>query len=225
MRKYKTGLLLWCAYLVCTIISCKPNTADLPAAQAASAQVSFFNLIPNGSPIDLYINGSRQNSNKIAYNEYSGYITVPSGEQAVLFKTDSLRNNLFDPVRVTLPADYTTIFVTGNSASNLIYARDTASADTAHNKTKLRFINASANSPAFNITLNNASISNTSYKGISSFARVDTGKISVNVKLVGNSGNLLTKTVTLQSNNVYTLFIYGTYTAKGDNLSLGIIAN
>ncbi|MEO6521147.1 MAG: DUF4397 domain-containing protein [Mucilaginibacter sp.] len=205
--------------------ACKPNSSDLPAAQPPTGLVAYFNLIPNGSAINFYINGSRQNANKIAYNEYSGYITVPSGEQSVLFKTDSLRNNLFDPVTATLATDYTTIFVTGNSATNLIYARDTAVIDASNYKPKLRFINASANSPGYDVVLKNVSINNTAYKGISKFARVDTGTIAVNIKLTGSSTSLITKTVNLGSNRVYTLFIYGTYSATGAGLNLGVIAN
>jgi len=207
------------------MFSCKPNSADLPAAQPVNSNVAYFNLIPNGAAINFYINGSRQNGNKIAYSEYSGYISVPSGEQSILFKTDSLRNNLFDPVTSKLSTGYTTMFVTGTSANSVIYARDTAVIDPKNYKPKLRFINASANSPAYDVVINSLTISNTAYKGISPFARVDTGRVVVNIKPFGSPTGFVGDTVTLASNKVYTLFIYGKYTITGTGLKLGAIIN
>jgi hypothetical protein len=224
--KLQGRFYLWVICLVlCVVIACKPNNADLPTAQPVNGNVAYLNLIPNGSAINFYVNGTRQNSNKIAYSEYSGYISAPSGEQSILFKTDSLRNNLFDPVTATLATDYTTIFVTGNSASSLIYTRDTATIDSKNYKPKFRFINASANSPAYDLAANSVLINNTAYKGISSFTRVDTGRVVINIKPVGASAAFLTDTLTLGSNKVYTFFIYGRYTTAGTGLHYGTIIN
>lgn len=213
--------------LLCAMVSCNPNSADLPVLEAKSGLVSYFNLIPNGPEINFYVNGTRQNTNKIAYQDNSGYMSIVSGPQSVLFKTDSLRNDLFEPaLNVTIPTDSSTIYVTGKQAGNLIFVRDTALADNSKTgyRSKLRFINASADAPAFDITLNNVAISNQAYKSISPFARVDTGVVTLKLNLAGTSSNIITTTVPLAANKVYTMFVYGSYTSAA-GLSLGIIAN
>jgi hypothetical protein len=218
---------LWVSCLAfCAIVSCKPNSADLPAAQAKTGYVAFFNLIPNGNPIDFYVNGTRLNANKIGFDEYSGYMATISGQQSIVFKQDSLRYNLFDPVTTYIDSTYTTIFVSGNASSNLVYARDTAVVDTKNYKPKLRFVNASATSPALDFTVNSTVISNVAYKGVSTFARVDTGKVTLTLKQTGGSTNLISTTLTLSTQKVYTMFVYGTYSLTGaSSLNLGIIAN
>jgi hypothetical protein len=213
--------------MLSALFACNRDNSDLPAATAAAGKVAFFNLIPGSNGIDLYINGTRQNNNKIIYNQYSGYMSIASGQQAVLFKSDTTRLPLFSPaLGATLPTDSSTIFVTGNAASNLIFTRDTARADNINYKPKLRFVNASSDSPAFDIVLNSVLLTGTAYKSISKFARVDTGKVTLRLNLAGTNTTVINSSITLTPNRVYTLFVYGSYTGQSANgLNLGIIAN
>jgi hypothetical protein len=225
--RFKAGLYLLVPFLLLlAMVSCNPNSADLPVIQATPGLVSFFNLIPGGTSINFYVNGTRQNTNKISYEDNSGYMSIVSGQQSIVFKSDSLRTNLFDPFNFTIPADSTSILVTGNAQSNLIFIRDTAVADfsTAGYKPKLRFINAAADAPAYNFSANKVSITNVTYKTVSAFNRVDTGRVVFLLSPNGTGNTILTDTLTLGPNKVYTMFIYGSSKVK-NGLTLGIIAN
>jgi hypothetical protein len=192
------------------IASCN-KLNDLSAISVKSGKVGFYNVIPNSGAVDFYINGTRQNPNKIAYGDYSGYINISSGQQSVLFKSDSLRNDLIPVQTVNILTDSTTIFVTGTqNAPALFFARDTAKAD-KNIKPKLRFINVSSDAPAFDVALNSVSIVNQAYKSISAFARVDTGKVVLRVNISGTNTTVKSTTYILSSNGVYTLFAYGSY--------------
>lgn len=203
-------------FVVCSILSCNKNNSDVVDAPPKAAQVAFYNVVPNGLPINMYVNGTRQNNNKIDYEYSSGYMSIRSGQQLISFKTDSLRQDLFTPgVALNIPLDSTTIVVAGKSASDLIYTRDTAKADAVNTKPKFRFVNASSNSPAYDVIINQVSIANRAYKSVSAFSRVDAGKVSLKINLAGTSTSLLNTTVTLQASGVYTLFIYGLYQKTG----------
>ena len=197
--------------LLGTTMSCS-KLSDLPFASVRAGKVGFYNVIPNSGAIDFYINGTRQNTNKIAYGDYSGYMNITSGQQSVLFKLDSLRNDLIPAQTVNILTDSTTVFVTGTqSAPTLFFARDTAKVDSKNIKQKFRFINVSSDSPAFDVAMNSVSIANQPYKSISAFARIDTGKVVLKVNITGTSTIVKTTMYTLASNRVYTLFAYGSY--------------
>lgn len=231
MKKFKACLhLLVTCLLLLAMASCNPNSADLPVLQAKAGQVSFFNIIPGSSEINFYVNGTRQNTNKIPYEDNSGYVSIVSGPQLIMFKTDQPRVDLFDPaLGVTIPTDSSTIYVTGKNTGNLIFVRDTARADatTTGYKPKFRFINASADAPAFDLTVNSLSITNQAYKSISPFIRADTGKVIFKLNLAGVTGTpVITRTIALLPNKVYTMFVYGSYKgSSASGLNLGIIAN
>jgi hypothetical protein len=230
MMKLKTWSYLFIvSFVLCAMLSCNRDNNDAPGAVPPSGLIAFFNLVPNETGINFYINGTRQNTNKIIYADYSGYMSVPSGQQSLSFK-DSLYTELFSPVQFIINADSSTIFVAGKkNAVSLIVTRDTALIDTGNIKPKLRFVHTSADSPAFDLFLSNinqTSIPNQAYKSISAFARVDTGRVTVKLNLAGTNTTVLNGTVNLLPHGVYTLFIYGSYTGTSTNgLNLGIIAN
>jgi hypothetical protein len=238
MMKFKTwSYLLVISWLLCTVLSCKDNN-DAPDAVPQAGQVAFFNLVPGQGAldfgaIDFYVNGTRQNTNKLVYADYSGYLSIPSGQAAVEFKSDSLREQIFLSPQFMIHTDSSTIFVTGKkNAVTAIVTRDTALADTGNIKPKLRFVHASADSPVFDVILTSknsrVSIPNQAYKSISPFVMPDTGKVTLTFNLAGTNTAIpnLPNTIVLQPSHIYTLFIYGSYTGSGGNgLNLGIIAN
>jgi hypothetical protein len=219
--------LLIASSILFTAVSCNRDNNDVPDAAPKVAHVAFFNLIPYSDAILFYVNGTRQNTNKISYGDYSGYMNVNSGLQTTSFKTDSLRTEIVQPAPYTVPTDSTTLFVTGKSnAVTVIITRDTALVDTGNVKPKLRFVHTAADAPTYDVLLNNVTIANQSYKSISKFARVDTGRVTLKLNLAGTNTTIINSKVTLQPHSVYTLFIYGSITGTGVNgLNLGIIAN
>ncbi|EHQ28415.1 DUF4397 domain-containing protein [Mucilaginibacter paludis] len=216
--------LLAASFAVGSILSCNKNNSDLVEIPATPGKVAFYNLIPNSSAINMYVNGTRQNSNRIDYEYSSGYMSIAQGQQLISFKYDDTRNDVFTPgVNINIPAGNTTIFVAGKSASDLIYSRDTAVVDTLSYKPKFRFINASSDSPAYDVSINKVSITKQAYKSVSAFNRVDTGKVTLKVNVSGTSTSLLSTQITLQASTIYTMYLYGSY--KGSGLTYNLRVN
>ena len=230
----------WILLVTCAVIgACSPNKADLPVPTPKIAQVEFLNLIPtpftSTDAINLYINGTRQNSNQIAYALNSSYMGIVSGPQTVLFK-DSLRNNIFDPTTITIPTDSSTFYVTTRSLSGLIYSRDTTKADLINYKPQVRFIHAAADGSNYDLVLNKVNgantvlsttiIANKAYKAISAYSRIDSGRVIVNLTTAGTSTIVASQTYTLGINKVYTIFVYGSVKGvNGAGINLGVITN
>jgi hypothetical protein len=222
--------------LLCAIGGCKPNSADLPTIALPAGQVGFYNLIPSQAlinpypgAINMYVNGTRQNTNKIAYGDFSGYMAITSGAQNIVFKSDSLRTEIYPSTSITLDTLNTTLFVTGkaNAASvTIIHTRDTAVTDAVNIKPKFRFVHASADAPAFDLVLvgvkSSVTINNQSYKSISAFNRADTGKVAFKLNLAGTSTKVLSGTLTLTASNVYTMYVYGVYAGGANSITWGL---
>lgn len=222
--------------LLCAIWGCKPNSADLPTIAAKAGQIGFYNLIPSQAlinpypgAIDMYVNGTRQNTNKIAYGDFSGYMAITSGGQNVVFKSDSLRTEIYPSTLITLDTLYSTLFVTGKANAGtvtIIHTRDTAVTDGVNIKPKFRFVHASADAPAFDLLLvgvkNSVTINNQAYKSISAFNRVDTGKVAFKLNLAGTSTNVLYGTLSLTASGIYTMYVYGVYAGGANSITLGL---
>ncbi|RKR82206.1 uncharacterized protein DUF4397 [Mucilaginibacter gracilis] len=210
---------------LCALWACNPKSADLPAPLPKVASVGFYNLIPNQVPINMYVSGTRQNSNKISYGDFSGYMNILSEQRNISFKTDTLRQQIYSAT-ITLDSLQTTLFVTGKpSAVAVIQARDTALADAVNVKPKLRFIQASADAPPLDLVLNNVTIANQGYKSISAFNRVDTGKVNWSLNLAGTNTYVIKGTISFTAHSVYTMYAYGSYLGGANSLSLGIKIN
>jgi len=222
--KFKTGkyLLFFCLAGL-GLSACKINN-DAPAI-TTTASMNVVNLVVNSSPINYYSNGTRQNSYKLGYSLASGYLTVTAGEQTTAIKDTTYSTIYSADQTLTKNLSYT-LLAAGQSSQAVsgIMLTDTAVAVTG--KVKARFINASANAPAVDVYFNNASITNTSYKGISKFAMVDTGAVTIKINQAGTNTVIYTKAFTLSSGGVYTFYAYGLYNGSGTNaFSLGEIVN
>jgi hypothetical protein len=193
--------------------SCK-NNDDAPGITATS-RINIINLVPDGSSINYYSNGTRQNNYKLGYALASGYLSLIAGGQTAAVK-DTLYNTLFT-MPVTLKADSAyTLLVTGQASKQAvtgILLNDNVAS--VIGKAKARFINASPNAPALDVYLNSLLMGNKAYKSVSTFTLVDTGKVTIKINVAGTGTNILTANLTLTTSGVYTLFTYGLYNTTG----------
>jgi hypothetical protein len=218
--KNRYSIFLFCL-LFAAICACNKNTNDAPDIVANPGKLGFINLIPEAPSINLYFNGTRQNGYRIAYLESSGYLSVASGTQNASIKDTTYA--LLQEGAITFRSDSNyayTLYVTGDydrtASVNTVTTILTANNETAvAGKPKLRFINASPNSPALDVYLNSLLLSNKAYKSVSGYARADSGTVTVKVNISGTSTTILNKTIALSSNSVYTLYAYGLVNQSG----------
>lgn len=222
--RFKTGkyLLFFCLAAL-GLGGCKDNN-DAPGI-TTTANISVVNLVVNSGSINYYANGTRQNSYKLGYGLASGYLTITSGEQIATIK-DTLYNTLYTGDQTLTKSTQYTLLAAGQSkqAVSGILLTDTAVA--VAGKVKARFINASANAPAVDVYFNKVSVVNTGYKGISKFAAVDSGSVTIKINQTGTSNTIYTTTATLSAGGVYTFYAFGLYNGTGTNaFDLGKIVN
>lgn len=219
--RYLVGICL----SLCVIVGCDPNKADLPAAAIPNTQVAFYDLIPDMSAINMYVNGTRQNSSKVDYSIYSGYFNIPSGDQMIGFKTDDQHAQIYlSSLKLDLLPS--SLFVTGKGGNiAVIQVKDTAATDTKNIKPKVRFVHASADAPALDLVINSASVTNQAYKSVSPYFRADTGKVNVTVKATGAGTVIYSKQLTLVPSGIYTMYIYGSLAGGNNSITLGTHIN
>jgi hypothetical protein len=215
-RNIFCGFLMFCALSV-TMVACNKNNNDAPDVIADNAHLAFINVIPEAPELYLYFNGTRQTTYRIAYLESSGYLSVASGAQNASFKDTTYALLQTTPIALKPDSNYT-MFVTGDytRSSNTLTTILTPNAEQAGaGKPKLRFVNASPDSPALDVYLNSLLLSNKAYKSVSGYARADSGAVTVKVNIAGTSTTLLNKTITLNARSVYTLYAYGLVNQSG----------
>lgn len=216
--KNRCSIFLFCL-LSAAICSCNKNTNDAPDVVANPAKLAFINLIPEAPSINLYYNGTRQSGNKIGYLESSGYLSVASGTQNASFK-DAAFTQIQQGAITLKPDSSYVLYVTGDynatAGTNTVITILTGNNEAAvSGKPKLRFVNASPNSPAVDVYLNSLVLSNKTYKSVSGYARADSGTVAVKINIANTATTILSKTITLSSNSVYTLYAYGLVNQSG----------
>ncbi|WP_295652037.1 DUF4397 domain-containing protein [uncultured Mucilaginibacter sp.] len=220
-------------FFICTVVvgfcACNKSNNDAPDPVAQPANLAFINIIPEAPTINMYFNGTRQNGNKIAYLESSGYLSVPSEQQNVSFK-DTTYTQIQEASLTLKPDSNYTMFVTGDyvaNAPNPVSTILTANAEPhPTGKPKLRFVNAAPGSPSLDVYLNSLVLSNKAYKSVSGYALADSGAVAVKVNIAGTSNTILNATITLSSNSVYTFFSYGLINQTGVKaFNVGLIQN
>ncbi len=231
--KLKNPSYLLVILLVFAVLSCKKSGIDLPAVQTLPAHLAFVNVLPKGFPANFYINGTRQNSNRIGFVESSGYLNVITGMQTISFKDTTISRSVYFTSAINLrPDTLYTIFLTGKPGNggniSTVQTIDTAIVDNVNTKPKVRFVNVAVNAPAFTVYLKDKpyiKFSNQTYKTVSVFDRVDTGRISIKLKNINTNAIILSDSITLQPRGVYTLFSYNSNNNGIDSLKVKSIVN
>ena len=227
MNLKNKGYLYFLCLVGFAIASCKDNN-DAPVP-LVTANINVMHLIPDAGSFNYYDNGTRQNSYKLGYTHYSGYITVAAGQQLATLK-DTLYNTFYsNSLTLTSNAEYT-LMVTGQALKGTIAGvllPDAVTYPTTVNS-KVRFANMAPNTPAVDVYFNKVAVSNASYKGVSAWALADTGSVSVKINLAGTSKVVYGPvTVPLVQGGAYTFYAYGLYgtTTGASAFSLNYITN
>jgi hypothetical protein len=215
---YRFSVLLFVAAAI-GLVSCKNNDEVFPVVTSASLNVV------NASPdtLNFYLNGTRQNNSSSLFpGGQSLYLTEPSGLQNYQFKNLGTFSILFS-VPLTLQASTTqspsnyTLYVTGATSAGAFNTADFLDTvginDEAH--FKLRFVNASPNAGALNVTVDSTNYINSAFKSSSAFSLYGSGGKVVSVYTSGSSVATVDTTLTFQPGHMYTLFSEGSLNGKG----------
>jgi hypothetical protein len=209
--------------------SCK-TTADDEGARPVPAEAGLKVINTTTATINYYINGTRQNTESYIYPAgATNYIGVTSGEQSYNFKQVIGSGNFTDlfSTTLTLKEDtYNSLFVTGGSTSQLILTQDDFNTETG-NFAQVRFVHTSPDIAALDVKVGDTvAFTNRSFKAVSPFTKVGSGRKKLNISLAGSNTPQLSGIVILLPGRVYTIYTKGALNGTGANaFSTGLVIN
>lgn len=217
------------------IASCGKNDG----VTASNSRILFqvVNLSPDLQPVNLWVGYQRQQNYSFTYPSPSGYFSLTNIDTPIQIRASSTNistGNFISLKTPLLPNFRYTLFVTGLRADSSTTNRVTSifTIDTATNPSpgrgKIRFVNASPRSSAFDVTANGTiAFSNLAYKGVTPFIEIPPGIYQFRVLPTGQTTILSTlANVSILDGKVYTLFCRGV-AGGADSVAFGtgIISN
>jgi hypothetical protein len=206
------------------------TTPTTPPATAGQARVIAVHASPNAPAVDLLVDGAVAGTN-LAFRANTNYLPVNAGSRTVALRASGAPTSApIDPTTLPLEANrnYTVLAVDSLSRINLIALADDLTAPAA-GKAHVRFVHASPNAPAVDISteaqpagvgvFTNRSFVNTqaAATAVQSFTPVDAGTLTLQVRAAGTAPAVLTiPDVTLQAGKIYTIYARGFLGGTGD---------
>jgi hypothetical protein len=213
-----------------TLSSCLKNPKNQQTTNKPIATMAVIDAAPSAPALDFYINSNVVNLSPITYGSGLAYFNTYSGSTiAGFFLTGTSQKFATDSVILTTNGFYSLFLANANATPDIILLADTINVPSSTTAT-VRFVNASANSPAVDFSIKKGSvlIGNKGYKGYSTFVAIPP---SVNDTLVAYKAGTNTVLATLpgiaiSTLNVYTVWLYGVAGATDNTkLNLGIMNN
>jgi hypothetical protein len=223
MNKGLYILLLFAGML--TIEACKNNDNVFPTVLPSSLNV----VNASADTLNFYLNGTRQNNGSSLFPDgQSFYLAIPAGSQNIQFKKNGAFNILFSYPMKLQDSTNNSLYVTGESASgafNTVDFLDTTGTQTGVNF-KLRFVNASPDAGALDVTVDSGAYKAVAFKTTSSFLLYGSGTKEVKVFHTGSLTAIIDTPIIFQPGHLYTLFSKGLLKGKGPAVfDVGVATN
>ncbi|QHS57782.1 DUF4397 domain-containing protein [Mucilaginibacter sp. 14171R-50] len=222
-NKNKSGILLGlCLFITLGMVipilaSC--GKTGVSASSGLNARLKIVNLSPDIQPFNLYAFYIRQSTAAYSYPNASDYFLINSIDTPLQIRTAQTVNgvsptnllSLGGSLKPNLPYTW---FVTGllsDSSLTSILTIDTGSTP-GNGRGKIRFVNASPNSPALNLTANDTiAFKNVTYKGQTGFIELTAGSYNLNVSATRDPKTVLSgrPNFTIADGKLYTMYFYG----------------
>lgn len=200
------------------LTSCSKNDDD--EVLTGQAKVMIVNSASGSAAQDFYLEGTKVNTEAVAYSQSTAYISVPVGydRKAEFRNTGSTTANFTGYVDILPNQNYTFFYTasadgTGNSSA--VFRDETTSPSPS--KARVRFVNAASGLTTANLLIaNGATIaSNIAFGTASSFSDVDPGTLSLQTGLAaGGTAAVNLGSFTLQPGKIYTIYTSGSLTSS-----------
>jgi hypothetical protein len=208
-------LLMTAAFTACN----KLDNDDNNNTPVAGLLVS--NLAPDITNTNITLSGNNLSSGSIPYNGYTGgYLPVYIGERPVASYNTSNGSKLDEQTFTFEDGKYYSMFVVGANSSyrNVIVNDNLDSLSAANAQAYVRYINAvpGTTNPTVTIASNGSNVVNDNavFAAVSDFVAVTPGDVAIHVT---NGGTIdASRTITLESNKVYTVLVAGLENGTGD---------
>ncbi len=197
--------------------------------------VSIYNASPyEGSSLDIYLNEKKINAAVFDYSKYSGYLNFNEGSNTLKFTTSGTTTTMTEQ-SINVIADKTySVFVLNDGTQFSVLSLSDISPLAVPDKSRVRFINLSPDSPAVDIVITNNAASPVfighNYKSFSEYIEMDSQVYSFDV-INQADGTVLASVpnIVLASGKYYSLVAQGFSSAPpvGNNnkLTLKLLTN
>jgi hypothetical protein len=196
-----------------------------PMAPAQTARVRVVHGIPDAPAVDVYVNGVMAFGGAAfkGVTDYAG--PLPTDDylvQVVVSGTTDLNNYVFSETLTLGDADYTVIAMGTLSEADAydphLHVYEDNNAVPMLNKAHVRFIHVSPDAPAVDVAVAGGPtlFSDVAYMGTGGYYPVEAGTYDLEVLVAGTDTVVLTPTVTVAPNNIYTIFAFGLLADKLD---------
>lgn len=194
--------------------SCLKNK-DGDSSNIPAAGLMAFNLAPDQQSVVITLDGNVLTQSPLAYTNYTGvYQPVYVGSRTINAYNYQGNNPLATATAAFDQDKYYSVFVVGKDSSykNVVAVDNFDSLSATAGNAYVRYINAitdSVNIPAVTITAgsNNVVNENAPYAAVSEFKAVAPGSINIAVK--NNNGVDASRSITVETNKVYTILLTG----------------
>ncbi|MES2426593.1 MAG: DUF4397 domain-containing protein [Bacteroidota bacterium] len=217
-NKVMVFLFLCCAGIMVIpfIASCGKSGTASPSSSATKTQMQLVNLSPDLQGVLLWVGLVKQTQYPVSYPNSSNYLTLTNIDSPVQVRSYSplISSGSFVTINPVLkPYLKYTLFVTGLRADNTInsiFTVDTAAAP-ATGRGKIRFVNASPKSQAFDVSANGTmAFTNQLYLKASSFIELPAGSYEFKIMPTGTTTVISDlKGITILDGKIYTLYCRG----------------
>jgi len=238
--RFLLSIVMFGAGFAAVVSSC--GKAGVKNATSMNIGYQVINLNHGLGPVSLYIDYTIYNNYNFYYGAPSGYFNLTSIDTPFQIRSSPnqltgtvvLAGNIFSLNNALKANTRYTLFIVGADSTKAnrdeVFLTDTA-ATPSKGRGKVRFVNCSPLSPAFDIAANgyvDAGFTNIAYKKFSKYIEMPAGNYNFQVYQTGTSSSVLgtLQNVTVQDGRLYTLYSYGVV-GHTDSLAfaLGTIVN
>jgi hypothetical protein len=221
--------LLACCLFMFSVISC----GDDDVAPAAEAKALIVHASPDAPGVGVTVDGTLTSLGTLEFTKFTGYTTLPADKEIkVGLRVPGQTTDAYSAA-VTLAKDksYTILAINRLATIGFLSFDDTQFLTApASGKAKVRFIHASPDAPAVDITAKGSTTKIFDNATFKDFQVIETnaGTLDLDVKVAGTQIVALSLTgIRLEANKIYTVLARGLLTTSVDAQKLGatIIVN
>jgi hypothetical protein len=203
------------ALAVLAVTAALVMTGSGSSAQAGDARIRVLHAVPDAPAVDVYLNDAEAIGD-LAFNEITGYTSVPSGNYSVKVYPSSANGSgtpVIDVPSLALAAgqDYTIAAVGTLATIEPLVLEDNNTAPAA-GKTHIRVVHASPDAPNVDIFATGAGVvvPNLAFKANSGYLPLDAGTYDLQVRVAGTETVAVDLPDTaLAAGTIYTAFAVG----------------
>jgi len=216
MKRIALSSAVLAVALAAVAITVLAKVDEAPVAPAqADARVRVIHASPDAPAVDVLVNGTDVFTDT-AFGDITDYAVVPAGTYTVTLEPAVGGAPVFtETLVVEEGTDYTVAAAGTFTTTDVVDFELLPLVDDnrvpALSKARARFVHLSPDAPAVDIAVKDGPVlfSNVGYRGVGDYVEVTAGTYDLEVRLAGTSVALLTAPVTVDPNNVYTVFATG----------------